>query len=240
MRLTFGIGQYPPVSFHESPRRICMNRTKFIATGDSHGVGGVSIKAFFDPTITSQLYLVTFQSSSPPRMRTDTQNWRQYRRGRYRKTCGKCRREAVLRYRRIAEQCPHIPYQAIIGHTTNDLAVLWKTSMKDFISVTQVAFCQILVHGSDGSVVRITTFPPLNPIVGGNLSTSMISKNCIDDVMRTPAMECAEAVIGFDAFVRGTIGMPCHKTIQRIFQNPIIHGNSLISSGNRYFHRLSY
>ena len=96
-------------------------------------------------------------------------------------------------------------------YTAEDFKALSSTNLEGFIHVTQRVVKQMLAQKSGGSVVTITASLVNNPIAGITASVPMITKDGLETVTRSLAVEYAKEKIRFNAVAPGVVDTPLHK-----------------------------
>ncbi len=94
--------------------------------------------------------------------------------------------------------------------STEDFHALVSTNLLGFLYMTQLTVKQMLNQKS-GSVVNITASLADQPIAGVNASVSMMTKGGLNSVIRSLAIEYAQAGIRFNAVAPGVVNTQLHK-----------------------------
>ena len=95
-------------------------------------------------------------------------------------------------------------------YTAADFELLSQTNLVGYINITQLAVKQMLVQGTGGSVICITSAMVEHPIAGVNASIPMITKGGLEAITRSLAMEYAREGIRFNAVAPGVVNTPMH------------------------------
>lgn len=98
-----------------------------------------------------------------------------------------------------------------LDYTIEDFRKLSSTNLDGFIHLTQLAIRHMLVQGTGGSIVSITSSLVDHPIAGVTASVAMITKGGIDAISRSLAMEYALEGIRVNTVAPGVVDTPLHK-----------------------------
>ena len=104
-----------------------------------------------------------------------------------------------------------------VDYTPEDLKQLISTNLEGFIYITQLAIKQMLLQKLGGSVVSISAALADNPISGVNASIPMLTKDGINAITRSLAIEYANDKIRMNIVAPGVVDTPLHKNDPKDF-----------------------
>ena len=97
-------------------------------------------------------------------------------------------------------------------YTAQDFERLSGTNLRGYINITQLAVKQMLLQGTGGSVICVSSAMVEHPIAGINASLSMVTKGGLEAITRSLAMEYAKEGIRFNAVAPGVVNTPMHAS----------------------------
>jgi NAD(P)-dependent dehydrogenase (short-subunit alcohol dehydrogenase family) len=95
-------------------------------------------------------------------------------------------------------------------YTADDFRALISTNLAGFIYIAQLAVKQMQAQKSGGSIVTISAALADNPIAGVPASVPMLTKDGLNAITRSLAIEYAKEHIRFNAVAPGVVDTPLH------------------------------